>query len=88
MHDITEAPPQESPRRRLPRLAVPITAVGALAAAIASAGAVLVGHDDEGRPHPVIPHVGTAAHAAVVLDRAAAAAKSRPYTAPGPQQWL
>ncbi|WP_433465762.1 hypothetical protein [Spirillospora sp. CA-128828] len=90
MDDITAAPHQEAarPRRRSPRLAVRIAAVGTVAAIASAAGVTLVGDDDHGRPRQVIPHVGSVAQAAVVLDRAAAAAKSRPYTAPGPQQWL
>ncbi|WP_433475728.1 CU044_5270 family protein [Spirillospora sp. CA-142024] len=90
MDEITAAPPQEAarPRLRPPRLAFRIAAVGTAAAIASVAGVTLVGHDDDGRPRQVIPHLGSVAQAALVLDRAAAAAKSRPYTAPGPQQWV
>jgi hypothetical protein len=93
MDEITAAPPRETRQRRhLPRVAVRIAAVGTMAA-ITTAGVSLVMTGDDGgpggpHPRPLVPGVGSVAHASVVLDRAATAAKSRPYTAPGPQEWL
>ncbi|MWA01936.1 hypothetical protein F8568_016460 [Actinomadura sp. LD22] len=88
MDDITAGPvPERRSRRRLPRLTLRIAAVGAVAA-VTTAAVSLVMTDDEGRPRPAVPGIGSVAEAAVVLDHASAAAKSRPYTAPGPQQWL
>ncbi|MFV2177788.1 CU044_5270 family protein [Actinomadura sp. LOL_016] len=88
--EITATPPPAGdarPRRRFPRIAVRLAAVGALAAA-ATAGVSVVVTDGEGRPRAPIPAVGSVAHASEVLDSAAAAAKARPYTAPEAEQWL
>ncbi|WP_026402327.1 CU044_5270 family protein [Actinomadura rifamycini] len=90
--DITAASPADAPARarrsarRFPRLAVRLAAAGALAAA-ATAGVVVVSTDD-GRPPAPVPAVGSVAHASEILDGAVAAAAARPYTAPGPEQWL
>lgn len=92
LDEITATPPAEDApaapaRRRFPRLAVRLAAVGALAAA-ATAGVSVVVTDDQGRPRAPIPVVGSVAHASEILDSAAAAAKARPYTAPEAEQWL
>jgi hypothetical protein len=74
-------------RLRLPRLA----AVGGLALAIA-AGAIVadvgsIGSDGEpDSPVPGLPAVATAS--AAVLERAAVAAETKPFTAPRDDQWI
>ncbi|MEV5707403.1 CU044_5270 family protein [Actinoallomurus sp. NPDC052274] len=88
---------QASRRRRrgfrLPRIGVRLAMVGALAAAIA-AGVTVVqnsgGTDKDGRPRSMLPGIpaGPVANAAEALDRAAAAADSRPFTPPRPDQWI
>jgi hypothetical protein len=86
------APKKARRRLRLPRMGVRLVAIGALAAAIA-AGVTVVqssgGTDRDGRPRSVLPGVpaGPVANAAEALDRAAAAAEARPFTAPRPDQW-
>ncbi|MEV5824378.1 CU044_5270 family protein [Spirillospora sp. NPDC052242] len=91
--DITATPPSAEPARpvrsgrRFPRIAVRLAAAGALAAA-ATAGVAVVATDDQGRPRGPVPAVGSASHASEILDDAVAAAAARPYTAPGPEQWL
>lgn len=86
--------PQEPARRRLrlPRMGTRLLAVGALAVTIAAGVTVvqsLGGTDGQGRPKPVVPGIpaGPVANAAEALDRAAAAADARPFTAPRPDQW-
>lgn len=88
MDDITADPlPADRPRRPLPRLALRVAAVGTVAA-VATAAVSIVLTDGKGHPRPAVPGTGSVAQAAVVLDHAAATAKSRPYTAPGRKQWL
>ncbi|MFI0447447.1 CU044_5270 family protein [Actinomadura sp. 6N118] len=80
-------------RFRPSRTGVRLIAVGALAAVMAI-GTTLVqtsgGPGDDGRSPSVLPDIqlGSVAEASEVLDRAAAAAKTRPFAAPKPQQWI
>ncbi|GAA2093776.1 CU044_5270 family protein [Actinomadura alba] len=76
----------------LPRTGVRLVAIGALAVAIAAGVTVaqnLGGTDAQGRRKPFVPGIpaGPVANAAEALDRAAAAADARPFTAPRPDQW-
>jgi hypothetical protein len=81
------------PRRtRLPRLSPRLGAVGALALTIAI-GLVVVqnlgGTGADGRPRSVVPGLPAVPVAsAEVLERAAKAATSKPFTAPRDDQWI
>ncbi|MBC6457115.1 CU044_5270 family protein [Actinomadura sp. HBU206391] len=95
----SEGPPRTRRRRSrplrigLPRMGVRLVAVGTAAVAIA-AGTTLAqlphGIDDKGRPRQVIPGLpaGPVANAAELMDRAATAVESRPFTPPRPDQWI
>lgn len=79
------------PRRR--SWSVRLVAVGGLAVAIAAATTVVQnmgGTDEHGRPRAAIPGIpaGPAANAQEVLNRAAIAARHRPFIAPRPDQWV
>ncbi|MEU8798133.1 CU044_5270 family protein [Spirillospora sp. NPDC048819] len=81
----------ERPRRRfrLPRLGVRLVAAGALAAM--AAGVIVLADDDGRRTKPPLPPdipLGSVAQAAHVLDQAAKAAETRPFTLPKPRQWV
>ncbi|KAB2350285.1 CU044_5270 family protein [Actinomadura rudentiformis] len=81
-----------TPRRRR-SWSVRLVAVGGLAVAIATATTVVQnmgGTDEHGRPRPAIPGIpaGPAANAQEVLNRAAIAARHRPFVAPRPDQWV
>ncbi|MFC5747551.1 CU044_5270 family protein [Actinomadura rugatobispora] len=83
-------PPAVSARRfRLPglRLAVAAAAALAITAGVGVAGQI---GGDAVPPGPVLPEIrlASAAETGRVLDRAAAAAESRPVTAPKAQQWV
>ncbi|MFG2088731.1 MULTISPECIES: CU044_5270 family protein [unclassified Spirillospora] len=75
-------------RFRLPRLGVRLVAAGALAAM--AAGVIVLTGDDGQRTQPLPPDVplGSVVQAAHVLDQAAKAAETRPFTAPKPRQWV
>lgn len=79
-------PRSARPRRRAPRLAWRAAVAGGSAAAIAAGVTVALsaGGDDKGGDGKV--RVVNAAE--VVLDRAATAASSAPFTAPRPDQWV
>ncbi|MFB9830872.1 CU044_5270 family protein [Actinoallomurus acaciae] len=84
---------ERGPRVRLPRMGVRIVAVGALAVTIAAGVTVaqnLGGVEDNGHRRTVLPGLPAdpVANAAQALDRAAAAADSRPFTPPRPDQWI
>jgi len=78
---------------RLPNIGVRLVVVGAMAVAVA-AGVTAVqtsgGTGGDGRPRSVLPGIpaGPVANAAEALDRAAAAADSRTFTPPRPDQWI
>jgi hypothetical protein len=79
-------------RRPTPRLRVRLAAVGALALAISIGLAVvqnLGGTGSDGRPRSVVPGLPAVPVAsAEVLERAAKAAASKPFTAPRDDQWI
>ncbi|GAA4487729.1 hypothetical protein GCM10023191_016050 [Actinoallomurus oryzae] len=79
-------PRSTRPRRRAPRLAWRVAVAGGSAAAIAAGGIVALstGGEDGGGGG----HVRAVTAAEVVLDRAAGAAASAPFTAPRPDQWV
>jgi hypothetical protein len=78
--------------RRAPRLRARVAAVGALSLAIAGGVAVvqnLGGTGSDGRPRSVVPGLPAVPVAsAEILERAARAAQSRPFTAPRDDQWI
>ncbi|MFI0446822.1 CU044_5270 family protein [Actinomadura sp. 6N118] len=81
-----------TPRRRR-SWSVRLVAVGGLAVAIAAGTTVVQnmgGTDEQGRPRAPIPGIpaGPAANAQEVLNRAAIAARHRPFVAPRPDQWV
>ncbi|MFC6937969.1 hypothetical protein ACFQHO_51990 [Actinomadura yumaensis] len=89
------APGAPAGRRRFAprRTAVRLVAVGGLAVAVAGGVTVvqnLGGTDGSGRPRSGVPGLpgAPAADAQVVLAGAASAARSRPFTAPRPDQWI
>jgi hypothetical protein len=81
-----------APRRFRPRLGVRLAAAGAFALLIAAAVTAVEnfgGTGGDGRPALSVPGLAVpVANAAQVLERAAAAAEQKPFTAPRDQQWI
>ncbi|MEU4223543.1 CU044_5270 family protein [Nonomuraea sp. NPDC026600] len=88
LQEVTAAVPRRARRFRLPRAGGRVLAVGALAVAITVVAVVAenVGVD---APRPIVPGLALpAANAQVLLHKAAAAVRDRPFTAPRPDQWI
>ncbi|MEV6149926.1 CU044_5270 family protein [Nonomuraea sp. NPDC052129] len=88
LQEATAALPRRARRFRLPRAGGRVLAVGALAVAI-TAVAFVVGNPEGDTPRPIVPGLALpAANAQVLLHKAAAVARDRPFTAPRPNQWV
>jgi hypothetical protein len=86
------APGARARSSRAPRRPARLAGAGALAVALAigvTAVADLAGTGSDGRPGSVVPGLpGAPIASAAVLERAAAAAATRPFTAPRDDQWI
>ncbi|MBT2229223.1 CU044_5270 family protein [Nonomuraea sp. NEAU-A123] len=88
LQEVTAAVPRRARRFRLPRAAGRVLAVGVLAAAI-TVVPLVVENVVVDAPRPIVPGLAMpAANAQVLLHKAAAAARDRPFTAPRPDQWI
>ncbi|MEU7827802.1 CU044_5270 family protein [Nonomuraea sp. NPDC049129] len=88
LQEATAALPRRARRFRLPRAGGRVLAAGALAVAITAVASV-VGNPEGDAPRPMVPGLALpAANAQVLLHKAAAVARDRPFTAPRPKQWI
>ncbi|WP_433510791.1 CU044_5270 family protein [Nonomuraea sp. CA-143628] len=88
LQEATAAVPRRARRFRLPRAGGRVLAAGALAVVITAVASV-VGIPGGDTPRPIVPGLALpAANAQVLLHKAAAVARDRPFTAPRPNQWV
>ncbi|MEU7854059.1 CU044_5270 family protein [Nonomuraea sp. NPDC049141] len=89
LQEVTAAVPRRARRFRLPRSGGRVLAVGALAVAITMVAVVVGNPGGVDVPRPIVPGLAMpAANAQVLLHKAAAVARDRPFTAPRPDQWI
>lgn len=89
LQEVTAAVPRRARRFRLPRAGGRVLAAGALALVITVVAVVVGSPGGVDAPRPIVPGLALpAANAQVLLHKAAAVARYRPFTAPRLDQWI